>query len=72
MKYNTAGNKIYEPIYTCNCGLTGGCNYCRPSFVGCINNEEADIMKRKIKEWKIRFNEDFENKAMELEKLLKE
>ena len=30
MKYDTAGNKIIEPILTCNCGLTGGCERCNP------------------------------------------
>jgi hypothetical protein len=38
MIYDTAGNKIYESMLTCNCGLTGGCNLCRPSFIGSIKD----------------------------------
>ena len=30
MKYDTAGNKIIEPMANCNCGLTGGCKKCNP------------------------------------------
>ena len=71
MKYDTSGRKICEPIYTCNCGLTGGCNLCRPttSFIGSITNKEAQSMKEKILEWKKRFNEDFEKRSKELEEL---
>ena len=32
MKYDTAGNPIYEPIQNCDCGLTGGCEKCNPFF----------------------------------------
>lgn len=73
MKYDTAGNKIVEPIYTCNCGLTGGCSLCRPkiSFIGSITDDEASEMKRKLQEWKDRFNSDFERRAKELNNLLK-
>ena len=67
MQYDTAGNIIYEPIFTCNCGNTGGCNQCRPSFIGCITDKEADEMKRKWEDWKKRFNEDFERRKKELE-----
>ena len=50
MNYDTAGNKIYEPIQNCDCGLTRGCKNCNPlsfrvgrleSFIGMINDEEA-------------------------------
>ena len=30
MRYDTAGNPIYEPIPNCDCGLTGGCEKCNP------------------------------------------
>ena len=49
MKYNTAGEPIVEPIIGCNCGLTGGCSKCRPSFIGSISDEEAEKMKEKIR-----------------------
>ena len=29
MKYDTAGNRIYEPIQNCGCELTGGCEKCQ-------------------------------------------
>ena len=70
MKYDTAGKPIYEPIQICNCGLTGGCNQCRPSFIGSITDNEAEEMKKKIREWKKRFNEDFEKRQKELKDLL--
>lgn len=28
MKYDTAGNPIFERIANCSCGLTGGCEMC--------------------------------------------
>lgn len=71
MLYDTAGNRIYEPIQTCNCGLTGGCSNCRPSFIGSITDKEAKDMKEKLARWKERFNEDFERRAEELKKILK-
>ena len=72
MKYDTAGKAIYEPIFTCNCGLTGGCNQCRPSFIGSITDDEANEMKRKIEDWKKRFDEDFEKRRQELTELNKQ
>ena len=66
MKYDTAGRRIYELVPNCNCGLTGGCRYCRPSFIGCIDDEEANDMKKKLEDYKIRFNNDFEKKRKEL------
>jgi hypothetical protein len=33
MKYDTAGNPIFEPP-RCDCGLTGGCEKCRPKIFG--------------------------------------
>ena len=32
MKYDTAGNKIYEMTSSCNCGLTCGCKQCNPQM----------------------------------------
>ena len=61
------GKPIYESIQKCDCGLTGGCNLCRPSFIGSITDKEADEMKRKWEDWKKRFNEDFERRKKELE-----
>ena len=28
MRYDTAGNQIYEIVAGCSCGLTGGCRLC--------------------------------------------
>ena len=38
MKENTAGKPIYEPVNTCDCGLTGGCENCRKFFYPIIQN----------------------------------
>ena len=54
----------------CDCGLTGGCEKCRPSFIGCISNKEANKMRKKLLEWKDRFNNDFARRAEELDKLI--
>ena len=71
MKYNTAGQLIYEPIQNCDCGLTGGCEKCHPwvfcisqinGFIGMLDDEEAKEMKKKLIDYKKRFNEDFERK----------
>jgi hypothetical protein len=62
MKYDTAGNVIYEPIQNCNCGLTGGCNLCRPSFIGSITDKEADKMKKKVADFKEEFDRDLEER----------
>mgnify|MGYP001561541703 FL=1 len=70
MKYDTAGKPIYEPIFTCNCGSTGGCNQCKTSFIGSITDNEAKEIKKKICEWKEKFNKDFEKRQKELEDLL--
>jgi len=54
---------IQKLMPNCDCGLTGGCEKCRPkldSFIGCISDEEANKMKKKLQEWKERFNKDFE------------
>ncbi len=60
MKYDTAGNKIYEPIGNCDCGFTGGCQKCNPlpSFIGCITDKEAEEMREKIKDFKKSFDDD--------------
>jgi len=46
----------------CDCNLTGGCAKCRPSFIGCISDEEADKMRKELQDWKKRFDEDMEQK----------
>ena len=38
MRYDTAGNKIWEPI-SCDCGLTGGCEKCNPPLFTKENQE---------------------------------
>ena len=64
MKHDTAGNTIYEPIQNCNCGFTGGCEKCRPlpSFIDSITDEEAEGMKKKLIDYKKRFDKDFERR----------
>ena len=49
METDTMGNIIYGFI-NCDCNLTGGCAKCRPSFIGCINDEEADKMRKKLQD----------------------
>ena len=74
MIYDTAGNKIIEPIANCDCGLTGGCEKCNPSlyksklpgFIGCISDEEAEEMKKKLNKWKQRFDNDFNERHLKL------
>lgn len=63
MKYDTAGQLIYEPIYNCNCGSTGGCKNCRPqshldNFIGIITDEEAKEMKKRVTDFRKKFNKD--------------
>ena len=62
MKYDTVGNQIYEAIFNCDCGLTGGCEKCNPyivdSFIGCITDEEAEDMRKKVNDFRKRFDED--------------
>uniref|UniRef100_A0A6H1ZQP5 Uncharacterized protein n=1 Tax=viral metagenome TaxID=1070528 RepID=A0A6H1ZQP5_9ZZZZ len=64
MKYDTAGNKIIEPTQNCDCRHTGGCQKCNPlpSFIGCISDEEAEDMKSKIKEFRVRFDRDIKER----------
>mgnify|MGYP001604748697 CR=1 FL=1 len=69
---DTAGNIINEPIQNCSCGLTGRCRSCRPSFIGCISNEEAESFMKKISDWKEKFNADFYKKQDELLKILED
>ena len=74
MKYDTAGNKIEEMMPNCDCGLTGGCQKCNPSlhkaqlpsFIGCITDEEADEMKKKLNKLKQRFDNDFNERHLKL------
>ena len=73
METDTFGKIIPEFMPNCDCGLTGGCEKYRPkldSFIGCIFDEEANKMKRKLQEWEKKFNKDFERWAKELNKLL--
>lgn len=37
-----------------------------PMFIGSITDEEADVMRAKFREFKKRFNEDFERRYEEL------
>lgn len=68
MKVDTAGNIIQEMIPNCDCGLTGGCKKCNPflreSFIGCITDEEASEMKKKLADYKKRFDEDFNRRQL--------
>jgi len=75
MKYDTAGKPIYEPIQNCDCGLTGGCEKCNPlafrvnqidGFVGMLSDEEAEEMKKKIADFKERFDKDLEERNKKL------
>ena len=63
---DTAGNEILEIIDICDCGSTGGCPKCNPymrnSFIGSITDKEAEEMKKRLMEFKNRFNKDFRNK----------
>ncbi len=63
MTQDTAGNLIIEPIANCRCGITSGCWHCNPNgetgFIGILDDEEAEEMKRKVKNYKDRFNKDF-------------
>ena len=43
MKYDTAGNQIYEPLFNCDCGLTGGCEKCNMSDF--ISQSARDVLK---------------------------
>ncbi len=40
---DTAGNKIYEPIQNCSCGLTGGCANCNPTLYPKYANKNEEI-----------------------------
>lgn len=69
MIYDTAGNQILEPIQTCNCGFTSGCSNFRPAFIGSITDGEAEDMRKRLIEWKKRFDEDFKEKIEELKRI---
>ena len=48
MKYDTAGNPIYERIIpNCDCGLTGGCANCNPMLIGLIIFDKETLDKEK-------------------------
>ena len=38
----------------------------RKSFIGCISDKEAEEMKKKIKDWEQRFNNDFNERHKKL------
>jgi len=63
---DTAGNEILEITDICDCGSTGGCPKCNPymkdSFICSITDREAEEMKKRLMEFKNRFNKDFRNK----------
>ena len=60
MKYDTAGNIIYELMQNCECGLTGGCEKCNPFWDGKMTELEKE--QQKLDKWKKRFNEDIERR----------
>ena len=64
MKYDTAGNEIYEPIENCNCGLTGGCKRCNNWG---LKMSELEKEQQKLNDWKRRFDENI----VSLEKIMK-
>ena len=68
MEIDTAGNIIYGFI-NCDCNLTGGCAKCRPSFIGCIKDEEADKMRKELQDWRKRFDEDIKRRTKKLNKI---
>jgi len=59
MKYDTAGQPIYEPIQNCDCGLTGGCEKC----IWKANMTELEKEQQKLDDWKRRFDEDIERRS---------
>jgi len=63
---DTAGNETLEITDICDCGSTGGCPKCNPymkdSFICSITDREAEEMKKRLMEFKNRFNKDFRNK----------
>ena len=63
MKYDTAGQPIYEPIQNCNCGLTGGCLKC-VQYIPVTSELEKE--QQKLDDWKRRFNKDFEDRHKKL------
>ena len=69
MEKDTGGNIIIQkPRLNCDCGLTGGCKKCIPrdSFIGSITDQEAEGMKKKVGNFKKRFNKDFEKRHKKL------
>ena len=64
MEIGTAGNQIIEPV-NCDCGLTGGCEKCNivlsktDSFIGMLTDKEAKKARKKLKEFKKRFDKSF-------------
>ena len=61
METDTAGNIIYKPI-NCDCNLTGSCAKCRLSFIGYISDKEADKMRKKLQDWRKRFDKDIKQR----------
>ena len=72
MEQNTAGNLILEMIPNCGCSLTSGCEKCNPtlykkhlpSWIGCIDDEEAKKMKEFVADWNKRFNKCFKLRSI--------
>ena len=68
MEKDTGGNIIQKLRLNCDCGLTGGCKKCIPrnSFIVIITDQEAKGIKKKVANFKKRFNKDFEERHKKL------
>ena len=54
-------------LNNCDCGFTGGCKKCNPfSFIGSMTDEEANEARGKLKDWKKRFDDDFNKRHLKL------
>ena len=67
MKKDTAGNIIPELIANCECGLTCGCEICNPLSLRILRwhdkLSELEEEKKKLDDWKKRFDEDIERRS---------
>ena len=45
MRYDTAGNKIYDLISNCDCGLTGGCERCNLLLMKHLHKQDEERNK---------------------------
>lgn len=75
MKHTTTDGKVYYDLPNCDCDSTGGCEKCSPSFfryrntesfIGMLSDGEADEMRKKVSDWKKRFNKSFEERNKRL------